>query len=152
MGIKIGKLLKGALGIATSVIPGGGVVKGLLGLAADKIPGAKPILQSVFNEAERMYQERADIREAYLKAQEEQNKFILAREGRYTDLKTKIEGIARSLTRPVLTIACVTNLIIMLWSKIEISQIFGGICIMLVSSWCGTKFIRDWKNKNRDGD
>lgn len=147
MAFKPLKLLKGALGLATSIIPGGGVVKGILGLAAKKIPGAEPILNAVFNEAEKMYQERAEIREAYLKAQEEQNKFILAREGRYTDLKTKIEGIFRSLTRPVLTIGCVTNLILMLWQKIEISQIFGGICIMLVSSWCGTKFLRDWKEK-----
>ena len=145
MGIKIGKILKGVLGVATSILPGSGVVKGILGLAADKIPGAKPILEAVFNEAEKMYEERADIRQAYLKAQEEQNKFLLAREGKYTELKTKIEGIARSLTRPILTIGCVTNLIIMLWSKMEIAQVFGGICIMLVASWCGTKAIRDWK-------
>ena len=147
MGIKIGKILKGVLGVATSVIPGGGVVKGILGLAAKKIPGAEPILQAVFNEAEKMYEERADIRQAYLKAQEEQNKFILASEGRYTDLKTKIEGIARSLTRPILTIGCVTNLIIMIYQKVGINQAFLGICIMLVGSWCGTKAIRDWKNK-----
>lgn len=143
----LGKLLKGVLGVATSILPGGGVIKGILGLAAEKIPGAKPILYAVFNEAEKMYQERADIRQAYLKAQEEQNKFLLAREGRYTELKTKIEGIARSLTRPVLTIGCVSNLIIMLWCKMEIAQVFGGICIMLVASWCGTKAIRDWKAK-----
>jgi len=147
MGIKIGKILKGALGVATSILPGGGVVKGILGLAAKKIPGAEPILNAVFNEAEKMYEERAEIREAYLKAQEEQNKFILAREGRYTDLKTRIEGIARSLTRPVLTIGCITNLIIMLYQKVEIDLIFGGICITLVGSWCSTKAFRDWRNK-----
>jgi len=147
MGLKIGKLLKGALGIATTILPGGGIIKGLLGLAAEKIPGAKPILDAVFNEAEKMFQERSEIREAYLKAQEEQNKFLLAREGRYTDLKTRIEGIARSLTRPVLTIGCVTNLIIMLWCDIEIAQVFSAICIMLVASWCGTKAIRDWRTK-----
>lgn len=147
MGIKVGKILKGVLGVATSIIPGGGVVKGILGLAAKKIPGAGPIINAVFNEAEKMYEERADIRQAYLKAQEEQNKFILAREGRYTDLKTKIEGIARSLTRPALTLGCVTNLIIMVWAKVEMNQAFLGICIMLVGSWCGTKAIRDWKNK-----
>ena len=147
MAIKIGKILKGVLGVATSMLPGGGVVKGILGLAADKIPGAKPMLEAVFNEAEKMYQERAEIRQAYLKAQEEQNKFILAREGRYTDLKTKIEGIARSLTRPILTIGCVTNLIVMVWNKIEINQAFLGICLMLVGSWCGTKAIRDWKQR-----
>ena len=147
MGIKIGKILKGALGIATSILPGGGVVKGILGLAADKIPGAKPILEAVFNEAEKMFDERADIRAAYLKAQEEQNRFLLAREGRYTELKTKIEGIVRTLTRPVLTIGCVTNLIIMLYQKVEIDLIFGGICITLVGSWCSTKAFRDWRKK-----
>ena len=147
MGIKIGKIFKGALKLTTSILPVPGVVKSLLGLAAEKIPGAEPILQAVFNEAEKMYQERADIRQAYLKAQEEQNKFILAREGRYTDLRTKIEGIARSLTRPILTLGCVTNLIIMVWNKIELNQAFLGICIMLVGSWCGTKAIRDWKKK-----
>ena len=148
MGIKIGKILKGALGVATSIIPGGGVVKGILGLASKNIPGAEPILNNIFNEAETMYQERADIREAYLKAQEEQNKFILAKEGRYADLKTKVEGIARSLTRPVLTIGCVTNLIIMIYREIEIDLVFSGICITLVGSWCGSKFMRDRRNKN----
>ena len=147
MGIKIGKILKGVLGVATSIIPGGGVVKGILGLAAKNIPGAEPIINAVFNEAEKMYEERADIRQAYLKVQEEQNKFILAREGRYIDLRTKIEGIARSLTRPILTLGCVTNLIIMVWNKVELNQAFLGICIMLVGSWCGTKAIRDWKKK-----
>lgn len=147
MAIKIGKLLKGVLGVATSILPGGGIVKGILGLAADKIPGAKPILEAVFNEAEKMYEERAEIRKAYLQAQEEQNKFILAKEGRYTELKTKIEGIVRSLTRPLLTIGCVTNLIIMIYQKIEINQAFLGICIVLVGSWCGTKYMRDRKEK-----
>lgn len=147
MGFKPFKLLKGALGVATSNIPGLGIVKGLLGLASKNIPGAESVIASVFNEAEKMYEERADIREAYLKAQEEQNKFILAREGRYTDLKTKIEGVARSLTRPVLTIGCVTNLIIMLWKKLPIADVFGWICVMLVASWCGTKAIRDWRER-----
>ena len=141
----IGKLLKGVLGVATSILPGGGIVKGILGLAAEKIPGAGNVLTAVFNEAEKMYQERADLRAAYLKAQEEQNKFILAKEGRYTDLRTKAEGIVVTFTRPILTIGCVTNLILLIWQDKEISQVFGGICIMLVGSWCGTKFIRDWK-------
>ena len=70
----IGKLLKGVLGLATSIIPGGGVVKGLLGLAAKKIPGAESIINQVFSEAEALYKERADIREAYLVEMKEQNK------------------------------------------------------------------------------
>ncbi len=145
--MSLDKLLKGVLGVATSILPGGGIVKGILGLAAEKIPGAKPILQAVFNEAEKMYEERADIRAAYLKAQEEQNKFILASEGRYTDLRTKIEGIVRTFTRPILTVGCVTNLIIMIYQKVEINQAFLGICIVLVGSWCSTKVFRDIKNK-----
>ncbi len=147
MAIKIGKILKGVLGVATSIIPGGGVVKGILGLASKNIPGAEPILNSVFIEAEKMYEERAEIREAYSRAQEEQNKFILAKEGRYTDLRTKVEGLVVTFTRPVLTIGCVTNLIVMIWQKVEINYAFLGICIMLVSSWCGTKFMRDWRTK-----
>ncbi len=147
MAFKPLKLLKGALGFATSIIPGGGVVKGLLGLAAKKIPGAESVLSSVFNEAETMYEERTEIRQAYLKAQEEQNKFILAKEGRYTDLKNRVEGIVRSLTRPILTLGCVTNLIIMIYQKVEINQAFLGICIVLVGSWCGTKVVRDLKAK-----
>lgn len=147
MAIKIGKILKGTLGAAISLLPGASVVKGILGIAAKNIPGAEPVLNAVFNEAEKMYEERADIRQAYLKAQEEQNKFILAREGRYTDLKTKIEGLARSLTRPILTLGCITNLIIMLWKKVAIADVFGWICVMLVASWCGTKAFRDFKNK-----
>ncbi len=143
----IGKLLKGVLGAATSLLPRASVVKGILGLAAKKIPGAEPILQAVFNEAEKIYEERADIRQAYLKAQEEQNKFILASEGRYTDLRTKAEGLVRTFTRPVLTIGCVANLIIMIYQDVEINQAFLGICLMLVTSWCGTKFVRDLKNK-----
>lgn len=147
MGIKIGKILKGVLSVATSILPGGGVVKGILGLAAEKIPGAKPILEAVFNEAEKMYEERADIRKAYLKAQEEQNKFILASEGRYTDLKTKAEGLIRSFTRPSLTIFCVVNLVIMIYLEIPIPDVFTVITIALVGSWASTKFIRDRKEK-----
>jgi len=147
MGIKIGKLVKGIFGVATSILPFGSPVKALLSLASKKIPGADKVINDVFLEAEALYRERKDIRDAYLAEQKEQNKFLLESEGRYADLRTKAEGIVRTFTRPVLTIGCVTNLILMLWQKIEISQIFGGICIMLVSSWCGTKFIRDWKEK-----
>jgi len=147
MGIKIPKLLKGIFGVATSIIPFGGGVKGLLSLASKKIPGADKVINDVFLEAEAMFRERKDIREAYLAEQKEQNKFLLESEGRYADLKTKAEGIVRTFTRPVLTIVCVTNLIIMIWQKVEIPQIFAGICFALVVSWCGTKALRDWREK-----
>jgi len=149
MAIKIPGIVKGIFGAATSIIPFGGVVKGLLGLAAKKIPGADKIINDVFVEAEAMYRERKDIREAYLAEQKERNKFILESEGRYADLKTKAEGLIRTFTRPVLTIGCVTNLIVMIWKGVEISQVFAGICVILVTSWCGTKGLRDWGNKNR---
>jgi hypothetical protein len=148
MAIKIPKLVKGIFGAATSIIPFGGVVKGLLGLAAKKIPGADKVLNDVFVEAEAMYRERKDIRDAYLTEQKERNKFILESEGRYADLKTKAEGIIRTFTRPVLTIGCVTNLIIMLWNEIEIHPGFIAICVLLVTSWCGTKGFRDWRKRN----
>jgi len=148
MGIKIPKLVKGLFGAASSIIPFGGVVKGLLGLAAKKIPGADKVLNDIFIEAEAMYRERKDIRDAYLAEQKERNKFILESEGRYADLKTKAEGIVRTFTRPVLTIGCVTNLIIMIWQKVPIPQVFAGICTVLVISWCGTKGFRDWRNRN----
>lgn len=148
MGIKIPKLVKGLFGAASSIIPFGGVVKGLLGLAAKKIPGADKVLNDVFIEAEAMYRERKDIREAYLAEQKERNKFILESEGKYADLRTKAEGIVRTFTRPLLTIGCVTNLIIMIYEKIPIPQVFAGICFALVVSWAGTKGIRDWRNRN----
>ena len=148
MAFKIPKLVKGLFGAATSIIPFGAAVKGLLSLAAKKIPGADKVINDVFIEAEAIYRERKDIRDAYLSEQKERNKFILESEGKYADLKTKAEGIIRTFTRPVLTIGCVTNLIIMLWNKIEIHPGFIGICVILVTSWCGTKGLRDWRNRN----
>jgi len=148
MGIKIPKLVKGIFRAATSLLPFGGPVKGLLSLAAKKIPGADKVLNDLFVEAEAMYRERSEIRDAYLTEQKERNKFILESEGKYADLKTKAEGIVRTFTRPVLTIGCITNLIIMLWKGIEIHPGFIGICLVLVTSWCGTKGLRDWRNRN----
>ena len=89
----IGKLLKGVIGVATSVIPGGGLVKGLLKLGAKAIPGGEKFLDDVFNESEAIYRERADIREAYLAEMKEQNRFTLESEGRYGELRTTAENI-----------------------------------------------------------
>lgn len=147
MAFNIGKIAKGIFGVATSIIPGGGVVKGLLGLAAQKIPGADKILDQVFNEAEALYKERKDIRDAFLAEQKEQNRFILESEGKYADLRTKIEAILRSMTRPFLTVLCVVNLIIMIYLKIPIPEFFIIITGGLVGSWIGTKAIRDWRTK-----
>lgn len=145
MGIKIGKILKGALGIASSIIPFGGGVKALLKLGAKKIPGGEKFLEDVFNETEALYRERSEIREAYLTEVKEQNRFYLESEGRYSELRTKMEGMIRTLTRPFLTILCVVNLIIMIYMKLSIPGVFTAITIALVGSWASTKALRDWK-------
>jgi len=150
MGIKIGKILKGALGLATSVIPGGGIVKGLLGLAAKNIPGAEKVIGDVFLEAEAMYRERKDIRDAYLAEMKEQNKFYVESEGRYGELRTKGESIVRSMQRPFLTVFCVVNLVIMIYIKIPIPDIFGIITVALVTSLASTKAIRDYKKRKKE--
>jgi len=147
MAFKPLKLLKGALGLATSIIPGGGIVKGLLGLAAKKIPGAEKIIGEVFSEAEAMYRERKDIRDAYLAEMKEQNRFTLESEGRYGELRTKAENIIRSMQRPFLTVFCVINLVIMIYLKIPFPDIFGIITAGLVASLASTKALRDYKNK-----
>ena len=147
MGIKIGKILKGALGMATSIIPFGGGVKALLGLAAKKIPGAEKILGQVFSEAEAMYRERKDIRDAYLAEMKEQNNFYNESEGRYGELRTKAEGMIRTMTRPFLTVLCVVNFIIMIYQKVGIHDGFVVITVGLVTSWASTKALRDYKAK-----
>ena len=147
MAFKPLKLIKGALGLATSIIPGGGIVKGILGLAAKKIPGAEKILGEVFSEAEAMYRERKDIRDAYLAEMKEQNRFILESEGRYGELRTKAENIIRSMQRPFLTVLCVVNLIIFIYKDIDFPDIYGIITAGLVASLASTKALRDYKNK-----
>jgi HEPN domain-containing protein len=147
MAFKPLKLIKGALGLATSNIPFGGVVKGILGFAAKKIPGAEKVLEQVFNEAEAMYRERKDIRDAYLTEMKEQNKFYIESEGRYGELRTRAEGIIRSMQRPFLTVLCVVNLIIFIYAKISFPDIFGIITAGLVASLAGTKALRDYKAK-----
>ena len=147
MGIKIGKLLKDVVGVATSIIPFGGGVKTLLKLGAKAIPGADKVLEQVFNETERIYQERADIREAYLEELKEQNKFYLESEGRYSELRTKAENIIRSMQRPFLTVFCVVNLVIMIYIKLPFPDIYGIITAGLVASLASTKALRDYKGR-----
>lgn len=149
----LGKILKGVVGIATSVLPFGGPVKTLLKLGAKqlgkKVPSlnAERILEDVFSETEAIYKERADIRKAYLEEIKEQNKFYIESEGRYGELRSKAERIVRSMQRPFLTIFCVVNLVIMIYLKIPIPQIFGVITTGLVASLASTKALRDYKNK-----
>jgi len=141
----LGKLLKGVVGIATSIIPGGGVVKTLLKLGAKNIPGADKVLEQIFNETEALYKERADIRQAYLEEIKEQNRFTLESEGRYGELRTKAENIIRSMQRPFLTILFSVNLIIFIYAKIPFPNIYGIITAGLVASLASTKALRDYK-------
>jgi len=145
MGIKIGKIFKSVIGVATSIIPGGGIVKAVLKLGAKKIPGASDILEQVFNESEAIFRERKDIRDAYLVEMKEQNKFYIESEGTYRELRTKGESIVRSMQRPFLTVLCVVNLIIFIYQKISFPDIYGIITAGLVASLAGTKALRDYK-------
>ncbi len=99
----LGKILKGVVSVATSIIPGGGLVKTLLKIGAKNIPGAEKVLEDVFNEAEAVYRDNQKIREAYLAEMKEENKFYIESEGRYSELRTKAEGIIRTMTRPFLS-------------------------------------------------
>ena len=149
MGIKLGKLLKGAVGIATSILPFGSTVKTLLKLGAKNIPGADKVLEQIFNETEALYRERADIREAYLAEMKEQNRFNLESEGRYSELRTKVENIIRSMQRPFLTVLCVVNLIIFIYADIDFPNIYGIITAGLVASLASTKALRDYKGRKK---
>ncbi len=149
MGIKLGKLLKGVVGTVTSILPFGGGVKTLLKLGAKAIPGADKILEQVFNEAEAIYRERADIREAYLEEIKEQNKFYIESEGRYSELRTKAEGIIRTMTRPFLTIFFSINFVIMIYTDISIPDMMGIITITLIGSWASSKAMRDYKKRKK---
>ena len=146
----LGKLLKGVVGVATSIIPFGGGVKTLLKLGAKQIPGGEKFLEQVFNETEALYRERADIREAYLAEIKEQNKFYLEAEGRYSELRTKAEGIIRSMQRPFLTVFCVVNLVIMIYLDVTFPYIFGIITAAFVTSLASTKAIRDYKRRKNN--
>ncbi len=147
MGIKLGKLLKGVVGVATSILPFGGGVKTLLKLGAKAIPGADKVLEDIFSETEAIYRERADIREAYLEEIKEQNKFYIESEGRYSELRTKAEGIIRTMTRPFLTIFFSVNFVIMIYIKKPIPDMFGVITLTLIGSWATTKALRDYKRQ-----
>lgn len=71
--------------------------------------------------------------------------FIVAIEGKYSELKTKFEGVVKTLTRPLLTFMFSINLILLVWMDKTINQYIGYCTVILVCSWCGTKAFRDWK-------
>ncbi len=77
----------------------------------------------------------------------EQNKYYLESEGRYSELRTKAEGIVRTMTRPFLTIFFSINFVIMIYIKKPIPDMFGIITLTLIGSWASSKALRDWKNK-----
>lgn len=71
-------------------------------------------------------------------------RFMLTFEGQYADLKTKAEGIVRTMLRPFLTVWFSVNVVIMIYLKIEIQEIMFWATITLIGSLAGTKGIRDW--------
>lgn len=149
MGIKLGKIFKSVIGSATSLLPFGGIVKSVLKLGAKKIPGGEKFLEDIFNETEALYRERKDIRDAYLAEMKEQNKFYIESEGRYSELRTKAEGIIRTMTRPFLTVFFSINFVIMVYTKVPIPDMMGIATITLIGSWASSKAIRDYKAKGK---
>ena len=125
MGLPIGKILKGVIGL-------------VVGKTAKKAGMDKGTSKSFIDIADDLIDNDQEIASAI-------QDFIVSFEGKYSELKTKAEGIVRTFTRPLLTIGVVTNIIIMVWKEIAIPQILGWMGVILVSSWCGTKAFRDWK-------
>lgn len=128
MAFKPLKLLKGGLEIVSTILPGGGLIKGVLNLAAKKIPGAEKVLEQVFTEAESLYRDKAEIREAYLQEQESEREYLLESEGKYSEL-SKTEKVWRSLMRPILTCSVVGSFILILWIGV-FQNIFGSVSII----------------------
>lgn len=122
MGLPILKILKGA-------------VKLVIGKSAKKA-GEEGV--GILDVVDSVVDNDKEVQEAF-------QDFIVSFEGKYGELKTKIEGIVRTFTRPLLTIGIVTNIIVMIWKGLEIPQILGWMGVILVSSWCSTKAFRDWK-------
>ena len=125
MGLPILKIIGG---IAKKVLFKSGKQAGADESTIDKIAGTVEEVIEHDDEVQEMVQE-----------------FLLSFEGKYSELKTKFEGIVRTMLRPILTLGVVTNIIILIWKGFDIPQILGWMGVILVSSWCGTKAFRDWK-------
>lgn len=122
MGLPILKLLKGA-------------VKLVIGKSAKKAGeegvGILDVVEDVLNKDEEV--------------QEALQNFIISFEGKYSELKTKFEGVVRTMLRPFLTVFFVVNFFVLVYLKYEIHWVIPTAMLSLIASWGGTKLIRDAK-------
>ena len=114
-----------------------GLVKLVIGKATKKAGVGGSGADKIIGIADQLIDDDQEIQEAT-------NAFIVAIEGKYSELKTKFEGIVRTMTRPLLTIGFSVNVILWVWLKIDIPMIVVLVTTTLIGSWCGTKGIRDW--------
>lgn len=78
--------------------------------------------------------------------QREIRDFILAFEGQYSELKTKAEGIIRTMLRPFLTLFFCVNAVIMIYVGVKpLPDLMFWATITLIGSWTWTKGTRDFK-------
>lgn len=122
----IGKLLKG-------------LVKSIIGKSTKKAGIDAGTGKNIIDFADDIINKDKDV-------QREIRQFLLIFEGQYTDLKTKAEGIVRTMLRPFLTVFFSVNVVVMLYLKMEIQEIMFWSTITLIGSWCGTKGARDFQN------
>lgn len=125
----IGKLLKG-------------IVKTVIGKSTKKAGMDDGRSKNILDLADDLIDNDEEI-------QNQIHEFLTNFEGKYTNLKTKAEGIVRSMLRPFLTIFFSTNAMIMIYLKIPIPQLVTYCTIVLVVSWTGTKAFRDWKKAKK---
>lgn len=122
MGLPILKILKGA-------------VKLVIGKSAKKAGeegvGILDVIEDVLNKDEEV--------------QEALQNFIISFEGKYSELKTKFEGVVRTMLRPFLTVFFVINFFVLVYLKYEIHWVIPTAMLSLIASWGGTKLIRDAK-------
>lgn len=122
----IGKLLKG-------------LIKKIIGKSTKKAGVDPGTGKTIIDVAGDLLNKDPDI-------QREIRQFILTFEGQYADLKTKAEGIVRTMLRPFLTVFFSVNVVVMIYLKMEIKEIMFWATITLIGSWCGTKGARDFQN------
>ena len=125
MGLPILRLLKGAVGL-------------IIGKTAKKAGMDSGTAKSFVDIADGLIDSDAEIAEAM------QN-FIVSFEGKYSELKTKFEGVVRTMLRPFLTIVFVANFFVLVYLKFEIHWVIPTAMLTLIGSWGGTKLIRDAK-------
>ena len=122
MGLPILKLLKGAV----KLVIGKSAKK-----AGEKGVGILDVVEDVLNKDEEV--------------QEALQNFIISFEGKYSELKTKFEGIVRTMLRPFLAVFFVVNFFVLVYMKYEIHWVIPTAMLALIGSWGGTKLIRDAK-------